>query len=134
VILDLERGKAADIVGLSAKHLLFCHPVLSMVLSKYFQLILLSSYVPAGFKCSYMVPLPMIKDCNTRPISYDDLRGIAISPIRSNVFMAALRSRCEHYIFALWFLLLPSSSFVFPRLISAVAEWMSTILVHTVWA
>ena len=125
MILDLERGKAADIVGLSAKHLLFCHPVLSMVLSK---------YVPAGFKCSYMVPLPMIKDCNTRPISYDDLRGIAISPILSNVFMAALRSRCGHYIFALWFLLLPSSSFVFPRLISAVAEWMSTILVHTVWA
>jgi len=49
VILDLERGKAADIVGLSAEHLLFCHSVLSMVLSKYFQLIILSSYVPAGF-------------------------------------------------------------------------------------
>jgi len=62
VILDLERGKAADIVGLSAEHLLFCHPVLSMVLSNYFQLILLSSYVPAGFKCSYMVPVRKIKD------------------------------------------------------------------------
>ena len=34
-----------------------------------------------------------------------------------------------HYIFALWFLL--SSSF--PRLISAVADWMSTILAHVVW-
>jgi len=31
VILDLERGKAADNVGLSAEHLLSCHPVLSMV-------------------------------------------------------------------------------------------------------
>jgi len=63
--------------------------------------------------------------------------------------MAALRSRCGHYIFALWFLL--SSSlwppygigqaiiffavvsfffFLFPRLISAVGDWMSTILPH----
>ena len=40
------------------------------------------------------------------------------------LFIAALRSRCGHYIFALSFLL--SSSF-FPRLISAVANWMSTI-------
>jgi len=47
--------------------------------------------------------------------------------------MAALRSRCGHYIFALWFLLL-SSSFLFPRLISAVADWMSTILAHMVWS
>ena len=49
--------------------------------------------------------------------------------------MAALRSRCGHYIFVLWFLL--SSFFfllfLFPRLISAVAEWMSTILLHMVW-
>ena len=44
--------------------------------------------------------------------------------------MAALRSRCGHYISALWFLLL---SF-FHRLISAVADWMSTILAHMVCA
>ena len=41
-------------------------------------------------------------------------------------------SRCGQYTFAQWFLFL--SSF-FPRLISAVAEWMSTIHldVHMVW-
>ena len=37
--------------------------------------------------------------------------------------MAALHSRCGHYIFILWFFLL---SF-FPLLISAIADWMSTI-------
>jgi len=42
--------------------------------------------------------------------------------------MAALRSRCEHYILVLFL-----SSF-FPRLISAVAGWMSTILWHMVGA
>ena len=36
------------------------------------------------------------------------------------------------HIFVLWFLL--SSFFLsFPRLISAIADWMSTILAHMVW-
>jgi len=41
--------------------------------------------------------------------------------------MAALRSRCGHYIFVL---VSSSLSSFFPRLISAVADWMSTILPH----
>jgi len=45
--------------------------------------------------------------------------------------MAALRSRCGHYIFALWFL--PFFLSFFPRLISAVGDWMSTIVPHMVW-
>ena len=47
------------------------------------------------------------------------------------LIMAALWNRAGHYIFVLWFLL--SSSFFFPRLFSAVAYWMSTILPHMVW-
>jgi len=49
----------------------------------------------------------------------------------SNILMAALRSRCEHYIFVLF--LSSSFTFFFPRLISAVADWMSTVLPHLVW-
>jgi len=46
------------------------------------------------------------------------------------LFMAALCNR-GHYIFALWFL--SSIYLFFPRLISAAAGWMSTILWHMVW-
>jgi len=46
--------------------------------------------------------------------------------------MAALWNKAGHYIFVLWFLLY-SSFFFFPRLISAVADWMYTILPHIVW-
>jgi len=49
------------------------------------------------------------------------------------LFMVALWNRADHYIFILWFLLLSSSSSLFPRLISAVADWMSVILAHMVW-
>ena len=52
---------------------------------------------------------------------------VAISAVF--VFMVALRNRADHYMFALWFL----SSFFFPRLISAVGDWMSTILPHMGW-
>jgi len=45
------------------------------------------------------------------------------------VIMPALWNMADHYIFILWFLLL---SFFFPRLFSAVAYWMSTILPHMV--
>jgi len=46
------------------------------------------------------------------------------------LIMVALWNRADHYIFALWSLL---SFFFFPRPISAVGDWMSTILPHMVW-
>ena len=58
------------------------------------------------------------------------------SCMRIELFMAALRSRCGHYTFLLWFnsiFLLRSSSFFFSRLFSAVADCMSAILPHMVW-
>jgi len=61
---------------------------------------------------------------------------LGVGPDSSGFFfylllMAALRSRCGHYIFALWFLY--SFFLCFLRLISAVGDWMSTILPHMVW-
>ena len=50
---------------------------------------------------------------------------------RPSLFMVALCNRETIYIFMLWFVLL---SFFFPRLISAAADWMSTILRHMVWS
>ena len=50
------------------------------------------------------------------------------------LFMAALCNRAGHYIFALWFLSIFLSCYIFfPRLISAAADWMSNILRHLVW-
>jgi len=69
--------------------------------------------------------------CILRPTRVHNRNGKCKTAEWIKLFMAALRSRCGHYIFALWFLL--SSSAFFPRLISAVAEWMLTILLHMVW-
>ena len=65
-----------------------------------------------------------------------------------DLIMAAICNRAGHYIFALWFLMvdlwnredhyifilfLSSFFFFFPRLISAVGDWMFTILRHMGW-
>jgi len=50
------------------------------------------------------------------------------------IIMVALCNRADHYIFMLWFVLFLLSFFFFPRLISAVGDWMSTILRHMVWS
>ena len=72
---------------------------------------------------------PMILFWGTRVCLY--VRVIFRS-ICTTVFMVALCNRADHYIFALLFL---SSFFLsfFPGLISAVGDWMSTILPHMVW-
>jgi len=65
------------------------------------------------------------------PDSTNELQSEVVLRIVSSLFdiydltfiMAALRSRCGHYIFVLFL-----SIFLFPRLISAVADWTSTIL------
>ena len=48
-------------------------------------------------------------------------------------YFGAVDGRAGQYIFALWFLLSFYLSSFFPRLILAVADWMSTILLHMVW-
>ena len=53
------------------------------------------------------------------------------------IIMVALCNRTDHYIFILFlssFFLLSSFFFLsFPRLISAVGDWMFTIIWHMVW-
>jgi len=76
VISRLHTGKAPDVVGLTSEHLIYNHPSVPVVLCKLFSLIFQRKYIHAGF--THIVPIPKIKDCRTKSMSYDDFRGIAI--------------------------------------------------------
>jgi len=53
--------------------------------------------------------------------------GVFVWPTEQlSLLWSALWNRADHYIFALLFLF-------FRRLISAVTDWMSAILLHMVW-
>ena len=82
---ELVSHKIQDLKPLK-EHLLFSHPILSTILSKLFRLIWSSEHIPDGFKYNYIVPIPKPKDCHSKPVTCDDFRGIAISPIVSKVF------------------------------------------------
>ena len=85
-ISQLKCGRAADISGLTAEHLMRAHPVLPVLLSKLFHLIILCKYVPSGFVRSYLVPIPKFNGVHSKALTCEDFRGIAISPVVSKVF------------------------------------------------
>ena len=95
VILGLKRGKAPDIDGLSCEHILFSHPSLQVIISKLFRLILNTKSIPTGFKRSYIVPIPKLKDTRTKAVTYDDFRGIAITPILCKIFEYCLLDKFQ---------------------------------------
>jgi hypothetical protein len=79
-ISGLERGKAVGPDGISAEHLHFIHPVLSMQFTPTFiYLLIVYSYVPNSFCASYTVPLLKVKDILAKSLECSDFRGIAIS-------------------------------------------------------
>ena len=70
-------------------------------------------------------PVAAARTWNDLPQHFTSASVSSVFKEHANIYRYAL-----YYIFALWFLL---SSFLFPRLISTVADWMSTILPHMVW-
>jgi exonuclease III len=98
IISSLGRGKAAGLDNLTAEHLLNSHPIISTLLAKLFNLMMLCRYVPIGFGLSYTVPIPKVKDCHSKALTCDDFRGIAISPILSKIFEHCLLEKFKYFL------------------------------------
>ena len=99
IIFKLKRGKAAGLDSLTAEHLLHCHPSLSCILVKLFNLMLRCAYLPRDFGQSYTVPLSKVNDCRTKSVSCSDFRGIAISCILSKVFEHCILERFNNFFY-----------------------------------
>jgi len=87
LVLNLHRGKAIDIDGLTSEHILFSHPVLPLILSHFFNVILRSRHVPIGFKRNYIVPIPKPKDTRSEAMSCNDFRAIALLALYYQKFL-----------------------------------------------
>jgi len=85
-ICNMNRGKAADIDGITIEHLCYCHSLLPCVLAKFFNLMITAGKVPVKFGQSYTVPI--LKDNTSmysKTVTVCDFRGISISSIVSSV-------------------------------------------------
>ena len=92
VINRISKGKAPGLDDLTAEHLKYCHPILSPLLAKLFNYLIITGKVPRKFCESYTVPLLKgnLNSCS-KSITANDFRGISISPVISKIF--------EHCIF-----------------------------------
>ena len=86
LIDKLGRGKALDLDGLSAEHFIHSFPSLPCILAKLFNLMLFCRYVPSDFGRSYTVPIPKVKNVQSKALTCNDFRGIAISSVISKLF------------------------------------------------
>jgi len=86
VVRNLKRARAA---GITAEHLIYSHPVLCVLLSLLFRLIMLFSYVPDAFGLGMIIPL--LKGDNDSSVA-DNYRAITISSCISKAFEMCLDS------------------------------------------
>jgi Reverse transcriptase (RNA-dependent DNA polymerase) len=97
-IRSLKQGKAAGPDGLSAEHLQRSHPALAFLLTKMFNLMITYSYVPSGFRMSYIIPLLKDKSCGRlKQLTVEDFRGVSISCVVSKVFEKCILDRYRNF-------------------------------------
>ena len=60
LIAKMKCVKAAGLDELCVEHLIYCHPVVVILLCKLFNFFVSSGHIPASFAASYNVPIPKI--------------------------------------------------------------------------
>jgi hypothetical protein len=65
LVSKMKNGSAAGLDELTDEHLKFSHPIIICILSKLFNLFVLTGHIPARFGISYAVPIPKV-DGRTR--------------------------------------------------------------------
>jgi hypothetical protein len=73
-INELKLGKAAGPDRLTAEHFKYCHPIVTNILVKLFNLMLFYGYVPDGFGDGLTFPIPK-SSSNKHLLSSNDFRG-----------------------------------------------------------
>ena len=96
MIRSLKRARAAGPDGITAEHLLYSHPILVVLLSCLFRMMLLHKFVPDAFGIGMVVPLIKGDDLDTT--NADNYRAITISPCISKVFEMCLAQGMDSWL------------------------------------
>ena len=84
LVCKLKCGKAAGYDGLTAEHIVCAHPILIVLLSLFYQMLVLHGIVPTAFGQGIVIPLVKNTDGNIADSS--NYRGITLSPVISKIF------------------------------------------------
>ena len=97
VIQKLKLGKAASVDNITAEHVKYCHPAVSVILSKLFMIMVKYNYVPNGFGIAVTVPIPKGENSQISSNS-DQYRGITISSVLSKIFEHCLLLNYSNFL------------------------------------
>lgn len=95
-IHSLHRGAAAGVDGIAVEHLLFCHPIIVVLISLIFNTMLRWGYVPNDF--SQGLTFPLLKGSGVDGSILDNYRGITVSCLMSKLFEICLRQIFAAYL------------------------------------
>jgi exonuclease III len=95
-IKDLKMGKAAGGDGLTSEHILYSHPLLTVLLTVLFNILILHGYVPTDFTKGIVIPIP--KNTASDSTKIDSYRGITVSCALSKLFESCLLKLYGSYL------------------------------------
>jgi len=84
LVYKLKWGKAAGYDGLTAEYVAYAHPILTVLLSLLFQMLVLHGIVPSAFGQGIVIPL--VKNTSGNIADSSNYRGITLSPVISKIF------------------------------------------------
>jgi len=58
---------------------------------------MLYSYIPAGFRYNYIVPIPKLNECHRKSLIRNDFRAVSIRPILSKIFVHCIIDRFSSF-------------------------------------
>jgi hypothetical protein len=95
-IHKLKKGKAASLDKLTAEHVMYAHPCVTVIIFQLLNMMVMYEYVPDAFGQTVTIPIP--KETNQCNSSSEHYRGITISPIVSKIFEYCLLDRFAKYL------------------------------------
>ena len=85
--------KAVGYDGLCAEHVINAHPLLSVLLSLLFRMIVQQGIVPTAFDKEIVIPL--VKNIDGNRTDSSNYRGITLSPVISKLFELVLMDQVQ---------------------------------------
>ena len=84
VICELKSGKASGADDITSEHIVHCHQAGHLLITYMCNLMLLAGHVPPQFGIGVTFPIPKA-NFNIKSATFDDFRGITISPVISKI-------------------------------------------------
>jgi hypothetical protein len=94
-INKIQTNKASGFDKITIEHINYAHPSVIIILTRLFNIMIKTGFVPDDFGTGITTPIPKFKG-NKKNVTSDDYRGITICPVISKIFEHCIASHFDH--------------------------------------